>query len=452
MRDMKIIRGLVGLAVLSVVVIASPGLQGADGVSDSYPPMPPGIGVRMTHEGPVFTDAAGMTLYTIDLPVPCDSQRFDTLLTRDSAFEKVTVTALDAAHRSSCVQKNPPLLAPDNAEPVDRWSIVMREDGTRHWAYDGKPLHRSIKDRVPGDINGATAPFFPGFSGYGRALAIAPLAGAPAGVIARKTHLGLALTLQSGKTLYFPENADVRPDSRLWTPLAAPVLATADPSTDWSVVKRRDGTLQWAYAGQPLYTHRHDREGAARMLFSDVFGGAYQQPFRVVGWRVALLQEAAKHPAQVTVRSLRGKGDIFYSNYMPIRRIYTDLAGKALYTFYCIEETLDKADCDDVGDSPRYWLNACGGEQQCAGTWRPFEAPPNAKRLNNEWSVVRIHAHHPWKPIEDGSPTVNVWAYRGRPVFTNAYDRPGHPTGATPPGGAFVDGPLYILAYQPRTE
>lgn len=37
-----------------------------------------------------------------------------------------------------------------------------------------------------------------------------------------------------------------------WPPLMAPANASA--SGDWSVVKRDDGAMQWAYKGKPLYT------------------------------------------------------------------------------------------------------------------------------------------------------------------------------------------------------
>lgn len=41
-----------------------------------------------------------------------------------------------------------------------------------------------------------------------------------------------------------------------WPPLAA--HASDGPSGDWTVVTRDDGTQQWAYKGQPLYTYAND--------------------------------------------------------------------------------------------------------------------------------------------------------------------------------------------------
>ena len=43
--------------------------------------------------------------------------------------------------------------------------------------------------------------------------------------------------------------------------MPAPLLAI-DPAGDWTIVKRPDGTLQWAYEGKPLYRSAKDiKEG-----------------------------------------------------------------------------------------------------------------------------------------------------------------------------------------------
>ena len=44
-----------------------------------------------------------------------------------------------------------------------------------------------------------------------------------------------------------------------WPPLAA---SAADKSMgDWTVIKRDDGKMQWAYQGKPLYTFKMDKAG-----------------------------------------------------------------------------------------------------------------------------------------------------------------------------------------------
>ena len=38
--------------------------------------------------------------------------------------------------------------------PEGEWTIVERTDGTKMWAYEGKPLYTFIKDKKPGDVTG----------------------------------------------------------------------------------------------------------------------------------------------------------------------------------------------------------------------------------------------------------------------------------------------------------
>lgn len=49
------------------------------------------------------------------------------------------------------------------------------------------------------------------------------------------------------------------PCATAWPPLAA--TATDKDSGDWTVITRDDGSKQWAYKGQPLYTYVKDTAG-----------------------------------------------------------------------------------------------------------------------------------------------------------------------------------------------
>jgi Uncharacterized protein conserved in bacteria len=89
------------------------------------------VGQGTTALGTVLTDDRGMTLYTFD---------------RDEAG---TSNCVDA-----CAQAWPPLLAQDGAMATGEYSLVTRADGTRQWAYRGKPLYRWSKDAKPGDATG----------------------------------------------------------------------------------------------------------------------------------------------------------------------------------------------------------------------------------------------------------------------------------------------------------
>lgn len=45
-----------------------------------------------------------------------------------------------------CASAWPPLRAPANATPVGNWTVVDRADGTRQWAFRGKPVYMAFHD------------------------------------------------------------------------------------------------------------------------------------------------------------------------------------------------------------------------------------------------------------------------------------------------------------------
>ena len=79
----------------------------------------------------IYTDAKGMTLYTFDK---------------------------DEAGKTNCYDKCavnwPPFAAAADAKAEGDWTIVDRTDGSKMWAYDGKPLYTYIEDKKAGDMTG----------------------------------------------------------------------------------------------------------------------------------------------------------------------------------------------------------------------------------------------------------------------------------------------------------
>jgi len=80
--------------------------------------------------GGVLTTSSGMTLYTFD---------------KDSSGK--------SACTGPCTGNWPPYMAIANAGPAD-WSVITRDDGSKQWAYKGKPLYTWSKDSKPGDVTG----------------------------------------------------------------------------------------------------------------------------------------------------------------------------------------------------------------------------------------------------------------------------------------------------------
>ena len=79
-----------------------------------------------------------------------------------------------------------------------------------------------------------------------------------------KTAADGTLTNAAGMTLYTFDK-DAAGKSNCNGPCAAnwpPLMATGGPpaNTDWSMVKRDDGSMQWAYKGKPLYTWAKDQK------------------------------------------------------------------------------------------------------------------------------------------------------------------------------------------------
>jgi predicted lipoprotein with Yx(FWY)xxD motif len=81
----------------------------------------------------ILVDPNGMRLYTFD---------------RDQAN----------SGKSACVAKCaiawPPLKAGVTEQGEGDWSIIARDDGSKQWAYKGKPLYYWVKDQKPGDRTG----------------------------------------------------------------------------------------------------------------------------------------------------------------------------------------------------------------------------------------------------------------------------------------------------------
>ncbi len=84
-----------------------------------------------TSKGKALIDGAGMTLYNFD---------------RD--------TAGASNCNGVCTNTWPPFNTPADAKPSGDWTIVIRKDGSKQWAYKGKPLYTFYHDGNPGDAKG----------------------------------------------------------------------------------------------------------------------------------------------------------------------------------------------------------------------------------------------------------------------------------------------------------
>lgn len=86
---------------------------------------------RETEKGHTLTNEQGMTLYTFD---------------KDSGGKSVC--------NATCAANWPPFSAAADAQASGSFTVVIRDDGSRQWAYNGHPLYTWTKDLKPGDITG----------------------------------------------------------------------------------------------------------------------------------------------------------------------------------------------------------------------------------------------------------------------------------------------------------
>ncbi|MDB5367311.1 MAG: hypothetical protein JWM77_3238 [Rhodospirillales bacterium] len=113
----------IAVAGLLVVGLALPAAQSAWAAD----PAKTGTGAK----GPMLTDAQGMTLYTFD---------------KDEGAKSVC--------NGTCATNWPPFTAAADAKPQGKYTVVSRDDGTKQWAYAGKPLYRWKNDAKAGDVTG----------------------------------------------------------------------------------------------------------------------------------------------------------------------------------------------------------------------------------------------------------------------------------------------------------
>jgi predicted lipoprotein with Yx(FWY)xxD motif len=85
----------------------------------------------MTAADGTMTDAKGMTLYTFD---------------NDTGGKSMC--------NGPCATNWPPLIAGADAKPMGKMTIITRDDGTKQWALNGKPLYTYSKDAAPADKKG----------------------------------------------------------------------------------------------------------------------------------------------------------------------------------------------------------------------------------------------------------------------------------------------------------
>ncbi len=326
---------------------------------------------------PVITNEKHRTIYTSDADQPGKSN-----CTGDCAKDWL------------------PLAAPADAKKSGFWDVVTRDDGSKQWTRHGKPLYTYAQDKNGGDIKGASVEgwhWVVNNAMYGVAL--------PEGIVTEEMVAagGQAFVDPKQRTIY-AFSGDIKDDkvkcaagatcNNGFSPLLAPQLATT--LGDFKAISRPDGTKQWAYQAEPLYTYDGDAE------HGDSTGRIVDPRFHVA------LAEKYFQPANlkfgINVRGMNyltdDKGMTAYAR----DRFHFQVGGFSLRG--------GQAGVPQLGQF--LGTSTCTGD--CLKTWTPVVAPEDAK-ASGYWSVMKR---------KDGPAQ---WAYMGYAVYTYTGDqKPGDET------------------------
>jgi predicted lipoprotein with Yx(FWY)xxD motif len=123
-----------------LVIAAALLLSAGEALAHGEEPAPPSkketplfpVKVVQSRKGTIFVDTQGMTLYYFD---------------RDTTGHTSTC-------EGKCTERWIPLAASADAEAKGDFTVIIRSDGSKMWAYRHRPLYTSHSDKAPGDING----------------------------------------------------------------------------------------------------------------------------------------------------------------------------------------------------------------------------------------------------------------------------------------------------------
>ena len=424
----KTMRQKAGLSVIALGLTAiTTGMAFAAGKDLSVAATPPGITLQSiavpqakgaAQQMDAYANTAGLTLYTY----------------------AQDVTPNVSACTADCAKTFIPAAAAKDAKAFGNWTVFARADGSKQWAFKGKPLYTYVNDKEPGFYAG-NKPKYKGPvktvqkdqplpEGW-QAATFKPADDFvfPAGIGLEEIPnvFGQVLIDQRGMTIY-AFDGDPKNDKQSciaktvtcgphWIPVPAPQLAAH--IGDFTVVARRDGRKQWAYNGRALYTYSDD------IVPGEAHGVDVSK-----SWEVATLVKyftppgvSVGHTVQLGFTLTTDKGMTVY------RR-----DSKGLVT----SGHLVPSNLNGVPATGRL-IGTRGCDAECLQTWRPLLAPANAQSTGY-WETMTT---------ADGA---KQWAYKGFALYTHTEDtEPGDITGQDIYDSIISDG-IQNSPYEPLVE
>ncbi len=123
-------------------------------------------------------------------------------------------------------------------------------------------------------------------------------------------------------------------------------------------------------------------------------------------------QRALPPPADFTVQDSR------------IGQVLADKDGKTIYLYQCNDDAMDQQTCDhpDVSAGVSHGHLRQLRSEVCQATFPYVKAPAGAKADSSLWTVVTIDPNTGKWAKQGDAGAMQVWAYRGRPVYTYGED------------------------------
>jgi predicted lipoprotein with Yx(FWY)xxD motif len=392
MRTTPIVIGVLGIVIVAGGVYLGTQKAGPQGtvlaLAEPAPfATPPGVTYEMAKTGGTvllatagmqipamamaYADAHGKTLYTYD---------------KDDQPGK-------SACNDDCAKAWPALAAAADAKPFGEWSVVTRADGSKQWAFKGKPLYTYAEDKMPmdGSGNGKDGVWhialFKAGEGYKVPDGVAVIDSANASGQILANEQGMPLYTFDQDPMNGKPTCTAAPCTDHWSPFVAAQLAK--PLPNFTVVDRGDGLFQWAFKGKPLYAYDGDVEPG------DANGNAGN-------WHVATVYRNFMPQGVVVGRNRFGASTMMTAaNELPLYvrdRVVGTNTGHNLRTGShgnpMVGKILGTKSCD----------------AECAKTWIPLKAPPDAQ-ASGYWDVAAR---------DDGS---KQWTYRGFAVYSFTGDK-----------------------------
>ena len=231
---------LIALAILAQIVPVGTALSQPPASADATAtdgPYPEAFKIGKGKTGTVYTDARGMTLYTV-------SRRLGGI--RTFGFRSCT---------GPCAKIWSPVAAPAGAAPIGQWTVVTGAQGPQ-WAYKTLPVFTFKAERGPGTTDGD------GYDDMWAAIAHippVPTIVAPGSVKTSYVDGAYILVDPRGHALFTAAKAGrCGAACAHWSPLGAGMAGHA--VGDWSVVSAADRP-QWAWRGKPVFVSDESEPG-----------------------------------------------------------------------------------------------------------------------------------------------------------------------------------------------